>query len=321
MSENPHVDFFVDLHWTETTEELLLSWADIAMCYTWIFDRAFRRLGNLNYRFTLPIIVLSTITGTISIGLNSLLPPEQVETGQKVVGGVNILTGIMTTIQNYYRYAQQTEANQTASNDWARLHRNIKIELSIEREFRKPATDFVKSVRQEYERLLNARPTIDTQILEDFRKEIKNSDVIKPEILDLVQHTLLDRDKNIIELYKGPKEPKLSLFNRIRSSITKSNSLVSPRSKKDSTPIKENNNILLRTMDEVKRQKVTNINSMESPPSYLLKDNPVEERPLFLKDLKRNMYENEEKDYKVIVESREDSTKEDSIKIQIHENI
>ena len=142
MNENSNTDFFTNLEWTKSTEYLLISWADIALCYSWIFDKSYRRLNNINYRYTIPIIVMSTVTGTISMSLNSLLNDDQVKTGQIVVGGINIFIGILSTLQNFFRYAQLSEAHLTATRDWAKLHRNIKIELSIERKNRKSASEF-----------------------------------------------------------------------------------------------------------------------------------------------------------------------------------
>ena len=42
MSESSNIDFFTKLDWTKSTEDLLISWADIALCYTWIFDKSYR---------------------------------------------------------------------------------------------------------------------------------------------------------------------------------------------------------------------------------------------------------------------------------------
>ena len=191
MSENSSIDFFTNLDWTKSTEDLLISWADIALCYSWIFDKSYRHYNHVNYRFTIPIIVFSTVTGTLSMSLNSLVSEDKVKTGQVIIGGVNIFIGILSTLQNFFRYAQQSEANLTATRDWAKLHRNIKIELSIERQSRKPASEFVRSARQEYERLLNSRPVIPSNILMEFKRQYRYSDVIKPEVLDKVRHIIL----------------------------------------------------------------------------------------------------------------------------------
>jgi hypothetical protein len=201
-----------------------VSWADIALCYTWIFDKAYRHFNHVNYRFTIPVIVLSTITGTLSMSIDSLLRESDVKTGQVVIGGVNIFIGILSTLQNFFRYAQQSEMNLTATRDWAKLHRNIKIELSIERSYRKPAAEFVRAARQEYERLLNARPVIPSNILEDFKRQYRHSDIIKPETLDKIRHIILDEEKNMIDNNVNVSQSTpISVMSKLRT-------LISPRS-------------------------------------------------------------------------------------------
>jgi hypothetical protein len=224
MNENSNTDFFTNLEWIKSTEYLLISWADIALCYSWIFDKSYRRLNNINYRYTIPIIVMSTVTGTISMSLNSLLNDDQVKTGQIVLGGINIFIGILSTLQNFFRYAQLSEAHLTATRDWAKLHRNIKIELSIERKNRKSASEFVRSARQEYERLLNSRPVIPSSILMDFKRQYRNSDIIKPEVVEKIKHMILDEEKNIVLNEPQKSEPRSTWLNRMGSFITRNKS-------------------------------------------------------------------------------------------------
>lgn len=228
MSESSNIDFFTKLDWTKSTEDLLISWADIALCYTWIFDKSYRHYNHVNYRFTIPVIVFSTITGTLSMSFGNLLNEDQAKTGQIIVGGVNIFIGILSTLQNFFRYAQQSEANLSATRDWAKLHRNIKIELSIERQNRKDASEFVRSARQEYERLLNSRPVIPSNIMMDFKKQYRNSDVIKPEVLDKIRHIILDDEKNIITHYVPRVDENRNFLTRMSSFIQKTNPF-SPR--------------------------------------------------------------------------------------------
>ena len=219
MSENSHVDFFTKLDWTKSTEELLVSWADIALCYTWIFDKSYRNYNHINYRFIIPIVILSTITGTLSMSLNTVVPESSLITGQFVIGGVNIFIGILSTLQNFFRYAQQSELHLSATKDWAKLHRNIKIELSIERQYRKPAEEFVRYARQEYERLLNTRPVIPSKILNDFKRLYRNSDVIKPETLEKIRHLILDDDRNMVVNIPQTQTVNQSFFTKMTSFI------------------------------------------------------------------------------------------------------
>ena len=84
----------------------------------------------MNYYYSIPIIVLTTITGTISVGMTSLFPANAQQFAQIIVGSVNIVTGIITTLQNFFRYAQLSESHLNAFSGWSRLHRNIMIELN-----------------------------------------------------------------------------------------------------------------------------------------------------------------------------------------------
>ena len=243
MSENSSIDFFTSLDWTKSTEELLVSWADIALCYTWIFDKSYRSYNRVNYNFTIPIIVLSTITGTLSMSLNSLVSEDSFKTGQVVIGGVNIFIGILSTLQNFFRYAQLSEAHLSSTRDWAKLHRNIKIELSIERKNRKPASEFVRYARQEYERLLNSRPVIPSSILMDFKRQYRHSDVIKPEVVEKIKHIILDSDKNIIAMPSTPVQTndkgfinRVSSFIQRKSPFTPRNSMQSNFSNTTNNP-------------------------------------------------------------------------------------
>ena len=177
------------LVWNTQTEELVASWGDIASCYKWLHDQAFRKYNKINYRMSIPVIVLSTVTGTVSVGMQSLVPPEWVNYAQQMVGAVNIITGIITTLQNFFRFAQVSEGHQHASTGWSKLERNIRIELKIDRLYRKDADSFMKVCRAEYDRLLEQSPVIPKDVLLKFRSKFKHSSLIRPDICDNLQKT------------------------------------------------------------------------------------------------------------------------------------
>lgn len=179
----------VKLEWTENTENLLVSWADIATCYKWMHDQSFRMFQRANYAFSIPIIIMSTITGTLSVGMNSIVPEEWVHTAQIAVGGINIFTGIISTLQNFFHYAQLSEAHFNAGVGWSKLHRNIAVELSVDRKYRKNADTFIRVCRADYDRLLEQSPTIPQKVISLFKETFKkNKDLIRPDICDHLQH-------------------------------------------------------------------------------------------------------------------------------------
>jgi hypothetical protein len=110
------------------------------------------------------------------------------------VGGINIFTGILSTLQNFFRSAQCSESHSNAHVGWSKLCRNIEIELTLERDKRRNANDFVKICRSEYDRLLEQSPVIPSAIIKKFKKDIfTNPDLILPNILGDITHTKIYR--------------------------------------------------------------------------------------------------------------------------------
>mgnify|MGYP002829904590 CR=1 FL=1 len=50
--------------WGPDHERILVDWGDKAMCFRWMHRRAHEKFQLANMWFTIPVIVLSTITGT-----------------------------------------------------------------------------------------------------------------------------------------------------------------------------------------------------------------------------------------------------------------
>ena len=63
--------------WTEEQEELMAKWADIAACYRWLHDRCEKQYSRANMRMTVPVIILTTLTGTASVGLGQLVGDDR----------------------------------------------------------------------------------------------------------------------------------------------------------------------------------------------------------------------------------------------------
>ena len=161
------------LTWTNETEALLQGWADIASCFKWMHENSFRKYSKVNNYFAIPIIVLSTLSGTLNVSLQGYVPASYLNIAQAGIGGLGIFTGILTTLQNLFKYAQLSEAHNNVSIGWSKLNRNIQIELSVERDSRKDADSFIKICRSEYDRLIEQSPTIPLDIINAFKKMYK----------------------------------------------------------------------------------------------------------------------------------------------------
>ena len=185
------------IRWTRQVEKLLTDFADTAACYKWLNDQSYRKYKMINYFYNIPIIIMSTLSGAVSVGMSGFVPQEYMGLAQLAVGAVNIINGIISTLLNFFRYAQLSESHNNAYVGWSRLHRNIKIELSVERKNRKNPNDFIKVCRSEYDRLMEQQPIIPKDVLRKFRERFKDSDIVTPdEAKDTLKKTVIYEDND-----------------------------------------------------------------------------------------------------------------------------
>jgi hypothetical protein len=168
--------------WTKEQEQLLAEWSEKASGYRWLHSRAEKLYRCRNYTFTIPVIILSTLTGTANFAMDSFVPEENKQMAMACVGGVNIFAGILSTLQNFLRYAELMEGHRLALVSWSKFGRDIAVELALEPKMRKPAFDFLTVCRAEFDRLIEQSPSIDDDIIKSFKKTFKKSDVRVPEI-------------------------------------------------------------------------------------------------------------------------------------------
>jgi hypothetical protein len=168
------------IHYNEQFESIIASEGERCLCYRWLHTAAERRFNHLNNFIVIPVIVLSTLAGTASVGSQSLFGDSS--TASVSIGFVSILVGVMNTIGNYFAFAKRAEAHRIAAVTYAKIHRLILVELALPREERTPARDLLKSVRDQVDRLNETCPPIPTTVIEAFNDKFQHTtpDVSKP---------------------------------------------------------------------------------------------------------------------------------------------
>jgi hypothetical protein len=178
--------------WSVEHERILIEWADKAMCYRWLHDRSHTLFSNLNAWYTIPCIIISTLAGTANFA-QARIPVEYQALFSMVVGGINILGGIISTIQQYLKITQLNEAHRVSSIAWDKFYRNIKIELAKHPMERIAVSHMLKMSKEEFDRLMETSPTIPEKIVANFKASFRDSaefvKISKPEICDVLIST------------------------------------------------------------------------------------------------------------------------------------
>jgi len=181
-----------EVEWTPEHEGILIEWADKAMCYRWLHSKANSMYSSLNAWYTIPVIIISTLTGTANFA-QERVPLEYQSYFVMIVGAFNITAGIITTIQQFLKITQLNEAHRVSSIAWDKFYRNIKIELAKHPCERIDVKQMIKMSKEEFDRLMETSPNVPDKIITEFKYNFKSSDVfdkiVKPEICDILVPT------------------------------------------------------------------------------------------------------------------------------------
>lgn len=211
------------IEWTPEHETILIEWADKAMCYRWLHSKANVMFSRLNAWYTIPVIIISTLTGTANFA-QERVPLEYQSYFVMLVGGFNILAGIITTIQQFLKITQLNESHRVSSISWNKFYQNIKIELAKHPTERMDVKQMLKICKEEFDRLIETSPNIPEKIIEQFKNNFNKDEafgkIIKPEVCDILLPT---------SDYRNPwfnEENQLKVVNdQLKVQMTKQNKI------------------------------------------------------------------------------------------------
>jgi hypothetical protein len=193
--------------WGPEHERVLAEWADKANCYNWLHTKCHEKFHELHIWYTVPVIVMSTLTGTANFA-QSKIPVDFQGYATMIIGAVNITAGIITTVQQFLKINELNESHRVASIGWDKFYRRIKVELSKKPEERPKVVDFFKSASDEYDRLMETSPSIEPDILKKFEKTFERAfqdGFEKPEICN----SLISVKKIIYKKSEDEKKEKI----------------------------------------------------------------------------------------------------------------
>jgi hypothetical protein len=199
--------------WGPEHEKVLTEWADKANCYQWLHTKCNEKFHSLHIWYTIPVIIMSTLTGTANFA-QSKIPESFQGYATMIIGAVNITAGIITTVQQFLKINELNEGHRVASIAWDKFYRRIKVELSKKPGERPKVDDFFKSATDEFDRLMETSPSIEPDVLKRFEKtfaRVFEDGFEKPEICNSLISV-----KTII-YKKSDEEKKEKMLNNLIS--------------------------------------------------------------------------------------------------------
>jgi len=202
--------------WHKQQEKVLKEWSEIGASYRYMHDRAYTMYNSQNLRFALPVIIISTITGTANFAQGSFPASWQpyVPLG---IGFLNLAAGLITTIAQFLRVSELLEGHRAASIAYSKFSRNISVELSLPYSQRTcGGLEFINKCRSELDRLIEQSPNIPLHIVKQFGTKFKDYTFIKPQILEI---TGVDVYKENSQERERREEEALMRFQKKKEAI------------------------------------------------------------------------------------------------------
>ena len=187
-----------NISWNEHLERYFANTGEKANCLSVLHKKAEETYSYRRTFIDLPVIVISGITGFLSVGSTSMFQGNEMSSSI-ALGLMSLLVSILNTTGTYFGWSKRTEAHRLSSIQYARLYRFLSIEMGLPRNERMTPSDLLKHTKEAYDRLQEISPLIPPHIIEYYKKAFaKYDDISLPEEMNgLTKITIVSDTKSL----------------------------------------------------------------------------------------------------------------------------
>jgi hypothetical protein len=158
--------------WGEDIEDLLSKYCVEAMIREKMHRLSFYKQRSRSRCYALPIIILSTLSGSVQL-LSSQFPLIE----QHIIIGtatISIFTAILGSISAYLKLDEKKAKNLESQMTWQNFHNKIAHVLGLAPHKRPVAKEFLTKIHQDYDRLFEISPICSADITKKVKSVLGN---------------------------------------------------------------------------------------------------------------------------------------------------
>ena len=160
--------------WDDSIEMLLQKYADESIVRENMHRQSYYKFKSLTTAFQLPVIILSALSGSVTFLSKGYKSVEEIL--MNITGSVSILVSIISAVASYLKLGEQQTKHQVSEIAWQDFFNSVKHELSLRRDLRVPAHEFLRKVKTDYARLFEISPIVSQKIINRVRSKLKSVD-------------------------------------------------------------------------------------------------------------------------------------------------
>ena len=211
-------------YWHKQQELILKNWGEISNSYRYLHDRSYQYYYYQNMWFAIPVIILSTITGTANFAQGSF-PESAKSIAPVIIGSLNLIAGLITTVAQFLRVSELLESHRVSSVSFGKFSRNITVELSLPINERTcNGSEFLNNCRIELDKLIEQSPSVPLNIIKKFEKKFKGKEFVRPDILDIstvqvYSNNEEEEEKIKAEIFRKEQERRTQIIQEEKDKI------------------------------------------------------------------------------------------------------
>ena len=144
--------------WTPRVLTLLREWNDRAGATAETHYAIAARLGRLNVRLGIPVVVLTTFVGTSVFATLE----RHVDLSLRIlIGVVSVLAAVLASLQTFLRFAERAEKPRAAAESWSSIRREIAEMLALHPDYlatRGDPKDYLDRLRRRMDQVAAQSP-------------------------------------------------------------------------------------------------------------------------------------------------------------------
>jgi len=173
-------DALSEVTWNERLEEYFVEQGEQAHGLSLLHKQAEALYSYRKTFIEIPVIVISSVTGFLSVGSTSMFAGQEMASSISL-GILSLLVSVFQTVGTYFGWARRAEGHRLSSIQYARLHRFLKIEMSLPRDQRQTPGELLKYVRDATDRLQEISPLVPQLVIAEYKKSYaKITDISHP---------------------------------------------------------------------------------------------------------------------------------------------
>jgi hypothetical protein len=161
-------------------KRILKKWEKEASINSILHFSAFEYYSRINIIFMLPIIILSSISGTLGMmntTTSSFVIVNKINVLSLFVGIIGYLSAMLTTIHNYLGIQKHQTQHSFHAIEYSKIAREIKMHVFLsdnEVNMYKNLLEFIKLTRNKLDKLMETAPKIPNILESRLQKKIDN---------------------------------------------------------------------------------------------------------------------------------------------------